>query len=213
MQSAPFPFIVALLISGHEESRSSNPSLDMARGVAAWHVEKSPHNAAQIIDRQSGKVIALIIHEDEQAIDSTTGEICECPNCSDMREQVKGIQRTNRGLILQMAQLRKDLEAEAKCTREWIVAQILFDFWRVACNHKSSQFTLERFQQVLPYLKKYDQKHLFMAIAGANYDPFETTRKNGTKKRHNGWELIFRDAAHVEEFACKCPKGFIPPAA
>lgn len=48
------------------------------------------------------------------------------------------------------------------------------------------------------------------AIAGAGFDAFKTTRKNGTVKVFNDWDLIHRSADKWEEFCCKAPRGWEP---
>jgi shikimate 5-dehydrogenase len=59
----------------------------------------------------------------------------------------------------------------------------------------------------LPYLERYGVAMCRKAIRGAAYEPFETTRKNGSKKRHDGWHLIFdRGADAFEEWCNKSPQ-------
>ena len=65
---------------------------------------------------------------------------------------------------------------------------------------------MDRFELVEPFLKsKRYEPWIRCAIDGHVFDPFVTTRKNGTLKAHNGWDLLFRDAAHFEEACRKAP--------
>jgi hypothetical protein len=100
----------------------------------------------------------------------------------------------------------------------WPAAKRLFGEWKLACNHKRSPFTTDRFWQVEPYLTntryaKGEQERIDLcrrAIAGAAFDPFVTRRRNGSTKRHDDWELIFRDSSKFEEFCCRAPRDWSP---
>ena len=95
---------------------------------------------------------------------------------------------------------------------------MLFKAWRKRCNHPRSPWTPDRFWAIEPFLSngKYgptleDRVMLCArAIAGAGFDAFKTTRKNGTVKVFNDWDLIHRSADKWEEFCCKAPRGWEP---
>ena len=48
------------------------------------------------------------------------------------------------------------------------------------------------------------------AVAGGGYDPWTSTRKNGTTKAHNDLRKVFEDAAMVADFAARAPQGWEP---
>lgn len=142
-----------------------------------------------------------------------------------LHDEIAGLNRDISGWRARHAELKRDKLAEALQHPLWPEGLKLFDFWRVECKHPRSQFTQERFWLALPYLgpapealKKaakelgidepdsYGPTICRMAIRGAAFDCYQTKRRNGTTKRHDGWDLIFRDADKVEEFACRAPR-------
>lgn len=138
-------------------------------------------------------------------VDPDTGEI-RCPNCSSMEDQVAGLEKDLRAWRARYADLHRDKEGEAQMSPVWPKAIELFRHWQVACNHPRAGWSVERFWLCEPHLKKYGFDVCVRAIDGYAFDCFITVRRNGTRHRHDGWELIFRDAAHVEEGANKAPK-------
>lgn len=143
-------------------------------------------------------------------IDGATGEaLDECPGCRARDDVVKGLERDIRGWASRYAELKRDKEAEAKRDPLWPDALRLFKLWRRLCVHPRAGWDADRFEQVRPYLKKHGLGVCERAIVGAAFDAFETVRKNGSKKRHDGWELIFRNADKFEEFANRAPLDFV----
>ena len=144
-----------------------------------------------------------------------TGEITEqtCPYCAVKDDEIEGLQRDIRGWAARHAALKRDKEAEARAHKYWPVAVELFQHWQEVCNHPGCDWDADRFFLVEPFIRKNGRDLCQRAIDGAAYDPFITTRKNGTKKRHDGWELIFRERGKFEEFANKAPAGWTPVTA
>jgi hypothetical protein len=52
----------------------------------------------------------------------------------------------------------------------------------------------------------YTLEQFKAAIDGAFFDPFVTTRKNGSQQRHDDLELVCRSSKHFEEFIAKAPR-------
>lgn len=133
-----------------------------------------------------------------------------CPNCSQLEDKLSGAERDLNTWRLRYAELKRDKLAEAKQSEHWPFAVELFAYWGEKCNHSNSAWTLDRFQMVEPFLKnrKYgktiEERAALCrrAIDGIAFDPFITNRKNGTKKRHDGWHLIFDRGADVFEERC-----------
>lgn len=147
--------------------------------------------------------------------DSVTGEIVEphsCENCQTLEDQLNGAQREIRGWRARYAELSRQREKDARSNGLWMTAQRLFEIWKKATGHKRSPFTPSRFYECEPYLKqeKYGPEMIERAIAGIVFDPFITTRKNGTQKRHDGWELLFRSPDRFEEYVNRAPRDFQP---
>ncbi len=141
-------------------------------------------------------------------IDAETGEVVTdgCPGCAQLQDIVAGLERDIRGWTTRYANLKRDKDAEARDHEMWPTAFELFKHWRKVCNHPRCKFTQERFWLLLPFLSEHGPDACRRAIDGAAFDPFTTRRKNGTAKRHDGFELIFRDSGKFEEFVNRAPK-------
>jgi hypothetical protein len=141
--------------------------------------------------------------------DAETGEVFEdgCPQCAAYEDQVKGLERDLRTWRLRYADLMRDKEAEAKKDPLWADAARLFKEWKRLCRPKSkAQLTYDRFALIQPFLKRHGFDLCLLAIEGAAFDPFITTRKNGRPNPHNGIPLIFKDADKFESFVQRAPK-------
>jgi len=156
-------------------------------------------------------------------LDSENGEIkAPCQRCPELDKEVRYLTEENQRLEDLISGLQRDIAAEhfryeklkrdnsksAKHHEHYSEVEIAFRYWKDYCKHPRSQFTADRFWLALPYYEnpKYGLKLMIRAIKGAAYDPFITTRRNGTQQRHDGWELIFRDAGKFEEFVNKAPR-------
>lgn len=140
------------------------------------------------------------------AVDPDTGEILDrCPGCAERDDQIRGLERDLNAWRLRYADLARDKERDAELSDHWEAANRLMAYWRERCNHPRSRMSVSRFELIEPFLRKDGEDLCRRAIDGAAYDPFVTTRKNGTQKRHDGWDLIFRDRAKFEEFCNRAP--------
>jgi hypothetical protein len=144
-----------------------------------------------------------------------------------LHDQIAGLETDVRAWRTRHANLKRDKGKEARDHQLWPEAIKLFDLWRRKCNHTRSAFTTDRFFLVLPFLgptptsllaaaerlglkenpNPYGPIICERAILGAAFDPYSSKRRNGSTKRHDDWELIFRGAGKVEEFANRAPKG------
>lgn len=142
-------------------------------------------------------------------LDAGSGEVLDgCPNCADFDNQLTGLTRDIRGWRHRYGELKRDKAKEACEHPLWEEAGKAFRHWQKVCRHERSGFQSDRFWLVEPYLKerkKYGLEMVMRAIDGAAFDPYITTRKNGTKKKHDDWELIFKHSGKVEEFANRAP--------
>lgn len=129
-----------------------------------------------------------------------------------LEDQIAGLQRDIRGWAARHADLKRDKDAEAEESPCWPAAVRVFDHWRRVCKHPRAVFTLDRFELVRPWLERLGDKGAtpevrlaeaeamcLLAVDGIAHDPFTTQRKNGTKKKHDGWHLIFGTAERFEE--------------
>jgi hypothetical protein len=150
---------------------------------------------------------------DDTVVDATTGETQPdmCPGCVQRDMLIEKMEGELHGKRLQIANMERDAERDARQDPLWEEARELFDYWRKKCHHPRSRFDAVRFKLVLPYLKKDGRLMCMRAIRGAAYDPFITTNKNGTKEVHDDWELIFRPGRkQFEAFLRKAPEPVDP---
>lgn len=144
--------------------------------------------------------------------DAESGELLDgCPVCSEKDDVINGLQRDVRGWAARYADLKRDKEREARKDPLWPAAVRVFEYWQQVCRHPKSEWTVERFELAAPLLKKYGEEMCLRAIAGIAFDPFVTVRKNGTRKRHDGWHLIFKGADKFEEYCNRAPVDWRPP--
>jgi hypothetical protein len=157
-------------------------------------------------------------------IDSEDGTIkAPCKRCPDLEKDnerledvINGLQRDIRGWAARFEELKRDKTQAAKHHEHYHEVEIAFREWQRACNHKRSPYTADRFWIALPFYEnpKYGLKMMLRAVKGAAYDPFEVTRKNGSKKRFDEWERIFASAGNFEDFCNRAPRpeGEVPPS-
>lgn len=148
-------------------------------------------------------------------VDAETGEQLDgCPSCAVLEDKLKGAERDLNGWRARYAELHRDKWAQAQASKVWPFAVEVFDYWREKCNHPNCEWDLARFTLVEPFLKrtKYGktiEERVALcrrAIDGYAFDCFVTTRRNGSTRRHDGFDLIFRDASHFEEGVNKAPR-------
>ena len=140
-------------------------------------------------------------------VDTETGEVKDsCPGCATLRDQLAGAERDVRAWRARYANLERDTEAEAREHALWDDAKALFGYWKGKTGHSRSRWTADRFWVVEPLLREYGDAMCRKAIDGAAFDPYTTTRRNGSVKRHDDWDLIFRNASKLEEFCNRAPR-------
>jgi hypothetical protein len=144
-----------------------------------------------------------------RVVDTETGESKNLETyVQELQDQLEGAEKELRAWRTRYANLKRDKDAEARKHPLWPQGVKAFQYWQKECRHPRSGFDADRFWAVLPFLKDtdhYGEEMVRRAIDGAAYDPYTTRRKNGTVKRHDDWELIFRTSGKVEEFANRAP--------
>ena len=140
-------------------------------------------------------------------VDTETGEfVADCPGCKSRDDEIRGLNRDLSAWRLRYADLARDKEREAELSEYWEAAEQVVDYWRKTCKHPRARMSVDRFFLIEPFLRKDGIDLCRRAIDGAAFDPYTTTRRNGTVKRHDGLELVFRDRAKFEEFCNRAPK-------
>jgi hypothetical protein len=139
-------------------------------------------------------------------INTDTGELSDCENCTDLLDTVAGHERTIRSQSAIIGRLSRDPERSAREHELWDVAETLFRYWRVKCKHPKSRFSADRFWAVHPFLNKDGEDLCRRAIDGAAFDPFTKPRRNGSMKRFDDFtKNIFKDRATFEEMVNRSP--------
>jgi hypothetical protein len=120
--------------------------------------------------------------------------------------------------------LKRDKEQEALDSPLWPVAVRVFQAWtkataevrreagekRAATLREDADFNAERFFLVERFLKnkKYGPEYCLRAVAGIAYDHFPTRRRNGSVKRYDEWERVFKNAKEIEERFAAAPRDW-----
>jgi len=142
----------------------------------------------------------------------------DCEHCKRKNDEIAGLERDIRGWAVRYAELKRDKDAEAREHPMWQVGEALFREWRTLCRHSRCQWTPERFWQAERFLTgtrfgaTADERVVWIrrGIAGIAYDAFRTTRRNGSVKVHDDWELLFRTEDKFREWVSRAPKGWTP---
>ncbi len=136
------------------------------------------------------------------------GEVCDTclPIILDLKDRIAGLEYTTRAQAGRIGKLtREDPEKKLREHEFWNRGHALFKVWQRATGHTRSRWTTSRFRACLPYLAEYEDAMICRAIEGIAYDPFETPRANGTKQRHDGWDLLFKSTDRFEEWCNRAP--------
>jgi hypothetical protein len=147
-------------------------------------------------------------------VNTETGEVHEhCPGCAIKDDEIEGLQGTIRSQAAKITALKRDRERDAREHQLWPTALEIVKVWRVVCNHGRASFGAAEFELIRPILqdKQYghdlpDRKAMCLrAVAGAAFDAFRTQRRNGSWKRHDDLDLIFRSRSKFQEFCNRAP--------
>jgi hypothetical protein len=121
-------------------------------------------------------------------------------------DQLAGAENNVRSMRAQMANLKRELAGEIDRDHAMFPRVVAaFRYWQERCEHPRQELTTDRMRVALPRFKAHEDPEIRQAIRGAEFDPFETTLKNGRKKRHDSWELIFRNEDTFQSFVERAP--------
>lgn len=166
------------------------------------------HTKAFVPDENNVVVMRRTVVDPEGQV--LKDEEIPCPGCEELKDEVKGLNRDLTTWRVRYANLERNKEAEARGDGMWQMGQRLFLLWKQLTGHMRSDFTADRFYDCAPYLrnKKYGPPMVARGIVGIAFDPFVTTRRNGSKKRHDGWDLLFRKTDKFEEYVNCAPSDW-----
>lgn len=124
-----------------------------------------------------------------------------CPNCQRLQQAVEGlsVDLQNAEVSLRVERrkankFKKELEEATLRSPHIADATELFEFWQAKCHHPRSVFDMARKRLAITRLSEFGLDRLKDSIRGYAVDAYE---KHG--KRFDDFDLILRDAAHVEE--------------
>lgn len=141
------------------------------------------------------------------------GQVHEsCPACETKDGEYAELERKFRAAMREISRLKNDRGREAKTHPRLAEIKEVFDYWRQKCRHPKSKLDADRTLLIAPYIEEHGLELCKRAIDGAAFDCYVTRRKNGSAKRHDGIDLIFRSAEKYEEFVNRAPKAAPPPA-
>ena len=131
---------------------------------------------------------------------------------AELQGQVEDLERDMRRARARERALLADKAAERRDYPRRDEVQEIVAEWRDVCGHKNARLSDDRFDAVRALLdvakpKPYPREAFSAAIAGAAFDPFTTTRKNGTQEKHDDIELICRNGKTFEGFIKKAPRA------
>ena len=136
------------------------------------------------------------------------GDACDNPDCVALRqrasEEIIGLMATVRSQASTIGNARRR-EQDFRKHDQYDRCVRLFRVWQRATGHTRSHFTADRFKRALPFLLEYEDTMIGRASEGLAFDPYTTRRANGTTQRHDSWELLFKSADRLEEFANRAP--------
>lgn len=142
--------------------------------------------------------------------DAATGEIGEA-TVESLSEWVVRLQdevaqhlHTIRGQASEIGQLKRDRKRDAEKNPLWARAVALHREYNRILGRKS-RWKLDVFEMCEPFLEAYPQEVCIAAIHGIKADHYVDVRKNGTKRHHWGWHILFRDTDRFEEAVNSAP--------
>lgn len=137
------------------------------------------------------------------------GEVVEptCPDCRRRDLEIEGLNRVIRSQGYKLRQYEIDAEEEALRNPLYLVIAGHFLMWRELTNHEGCEFTMDRFQLALPFVKSKKYAPLIpKAIRGIAFDYYSKPNKAGRMERYDFWETLFRSAGSFERYVNRCPK-------
>lgn len=115
------------------------------------------------------------------------------------------------GLDLRIIELQVDREQRALEAPERPQVEVIHKLWKKATG-KRRQLHFEDREAIAAAIRKLGFALCIRALAGAKYDPYTRRLRNGTVKRYNDLETIFKSYAKVIDFAERAPKDWKPDA-
>jgi hypothetical protein len=126
-----------------------------------------------------------------------------CLACQDMQRRLDAVvldlenaEAALRAERRKVNGLQKQMAAQHLSSPLLSDARALFEFWQAQCHHPRSVFDAQRQRLAVQRLAEHGMDRLRDAIRGAAIGAYVDDRG----VRHDGFELILRDAGHVDKF-------------
>jgi hypothetical protein len=189
------------------------------------------------VERSRGVVSAPLPERHLRVVVPDTGQVLTAEEVGQLQARIdkleadrKNLEKDIRGKRRQITELQRDKVRERldHPDREFI-KRVAVSWWRVcrASNPRIDPLAPNRFDAVAALAEmevigvnpetgkrertwRYEAEHFKAAIAGAQFDPFETTHRNGKVERHNDLAQVCKDTTRFERFIQKCPYEVVP---
>ncbi len=127
--------------------------------------------------------------------------------CAGLHDELAELLKKFKGQSRELAELRRDKQAEAEEDALWPLAVRLFTYWRRVSGHSRAKWTYERFSPfVRDLLHEPDGlERALRAISGCLSDAWRVERHLDL------WEDILGSHKSLERCLAKCPKNWQPP--
>lgn len=123
-----------------------------------------------------------------------------------LSDQLAGAENNVRSMRSQLARKNRELAGEVDTEHELFPRVVAnFRLWQRLTGHEKTELTADRMKLALPFHNRHTDAEIRQAIRGAAFDPYVTQLKNGTEKRHDGWDLIFRNEDKFSDFSERAP--------
>lgn len=126
-----------------------------------------------------------------------------------LKDELSELVRKFKGQSRELAEVRRDKQAEAEADPLWPLAVRLFAYHSKACNHPKAEWTAERFAMVRKLRGRKSPaawlEECLRAISGLASDPWR--KANGMTM----WEDCFESRKKFERALEKCPEDWTPP--
>lgn len=143
-------------------------------------------------------------------VDADGSPTADAPSYGEALVLLDTTERKLKGSYLQIARLQADREAAALADPTRPQVELLHALWKRACNRRRDLDSTDREQMGAAVRRPGGFRKAVYAIAGAAFDPFVTSQRNGRADRKNDLELIFRNAGNTTGFANRAPRNWTP---
>jgi hypothetical protein len=135
----------------------------------------------------------------------------ECPSCQAKEDELKELIRKFRGQSRELAELRRDKDAEARAHESWPTLFKLFCYWQEMTGHSKAKWGPGRFWDALPLWGTFGTGNVAAGVAGIAFDANRKPMKNGRVEVFDSWELLFKNAGTLERYIKRRPADWVLP--